>query len=227
MNNLIVKIPPIETNWGTKKEKQWYDPFKSEEEFYFNEFCKEMKEEGFIDEFWYEPFSILVSQKYTYEATEFLKTKSKKVERKLLDSHYYTPDFLISWSPKGGMPLTLNLDDSYYSFKNYFKSSDTALPLPFVGENGFTFIDVKPSFDQHNMTRLFSLNQKWIYEKYKIYVQKIIVKAPAPKSGKGKKFLFRDLWTPKSFLSTATGKKRKIWWEVRTIKEWKKERGLY
>lgn len=74
-------------------------------------------------------------------------------------------------------------------------------------------IETKGSFDKHNMIRLFSINQKWMMQKYGIYVQKII---PSK--------LFKSTFTPKRYLLTDSGiKSRKINHEVVLLEDYIKE----
>lgn len=75
------------------------------------------------------------------------------------------------------------------------------------------YIEIKPSFDSHNMTRLFTVNQKWVYAKYGIYVQKIVPEK-----------LFKQTFIPDRFLRTDSGKqKRKIKFKYVRISEYLKE----
>lgn len=89
-----------------------------------------------------------------------------------LREHNYKPDFIIKWSDDGS---------------KYF---------PSLGN----IWEVKGTFDYQNMTRLFKINQKWMYAKYGLYVTKI-----EPKK------LFKETFVPKRYLLTDTGKgERKI-----------------
>ena len=59
------------------------------------------------------------------------------------------------------------------------------------------------------MTRLFSINQKWMYSEHGIYIQKVIPQK-----------LFADTFTPKRYLMTdGGGQARKIKWDVKSLEE--------
>jgi hypothetical protein len=89
-----------------------------------------------------------------------------------LRAHEYTPDFDIYWDE----------DDLK---KAILKPTSGALSI----------VEVKPSFDAHNMTRLFKLNQKWVYQKYGIYVELVIPEK-----------LFEKTFCPDRFRYTDSGK---------------------
>jgi hypothetical protein len=72
-----------------------------------------------------------------------------------------------------------------------------------------TYIEVKPSYDFGNMTRLATINIKWVYQKYGIYIN--IAK---PKE------LFAKSFAPNKFLITSTGKARKLDYKPRTLYEY-------
>lgn len=91
-----------------------------------------------------------------------------------LRAHEYTPDFLISWSPGAINGLKL----------------DWKKDRPNLSE-----VEIKPSFDAHNMTRLFKLNQKWVYQKYGIYIELVIPEK-----------LFEKTFCPDRFKYTDSGK---------------------
>lgn len=62
--------------------------------------------------------------------------------------HIYTPDFSIE------------INDKY---KNLFPMQTMV-------------IDVKGAFAKHDGERSFRINQKWVYDKYKVYIHKVIPK---------------------------------------------------
>lgn len=120
----------------------------------------------------------------------------------LLHGHSYTPEFEVVWD--------------YPKAKDLFVwdfHSQSKFDKIFVGEKiqGYTtdfvtFIEVKPSFDQNNMERLFKLNQKWMWSKHKIFVNLIKVND-----------LFPETFTPKEYLTTPTGRVRVMKWKPKTL----------
>lgn len=91
------------------------------------------------------------------------KDNLKQRKKTLLNSHIYTCDYAVKWNPeyKG---VIFN-DASHLEVTPFFVANITD-----KGEY-ISYLEVKPEFDFNNMTRLFVINQKWVYEKYKIYVQ--------------------------------------------------------
>lgn len=134
----------------------------------------------------------------TYTVTTKLKTKTKIEEKKLniLREHWYTPEFKIVASVAG---------------EKLFKSiiNPEGLFFPKKPESWEIIIENKPKFDQNSMTRLFKINQKWVYAKYQEMVNLVIPE-----------LLFEQTFTPKEYLKTATGKQRKINFKVKTFEEW-------
>ena len=59
------------------------------------------------------------------------------------------------------------------------------------------------------MTRLATLNIKWLYQKYGIYTQVIIPER-----------IFKKTFTPKLMLKTKTGKDRKLNFIVRSLEDY-------
>lgn len=186
-----------------KKEQQYYNgiAIDSQEEIMAILYFEELIEAGYVEK---------LERAQTYPLSERLlncytqvvqmKTKAKEVEKQqvLLEEHVYTPEFMINWTHAGA---TLFVD-------RILKNSTKKLDASFIGSYK-TLIEVKPGFDQNNMTRLFKINQKWMWEKYQLYVNLI-----QPHK------LFEETFTPKAYLTTPTGKQRVIHWEVRSLEEY-------
>lgn len=95
----------------------------------------------------------------------------------VIREHSYTADFLLSWVD--GKP---------------FRNINTRKAL--IDDNSsLTWLEVKPSFDQNNMTRAFKINQKWVYDKYRIYVNLVIPEK-----------LFKQTFCPERYRLTDSGK---------------------
>ena len=138
-----------------KKEKPVYaaDGFRfdsrDEMDFYF--FIAEAAASGMIGAWSYHPQTIELSPKVTYFEQIRMKTKTKTVEHVLLNPCSYTPDFtLMLHGPRSWL------------LRPYFRSRSELI-----------WIDVKGAFSIHNDDVKFSLIKKWLYQRKKIYVQKI------------------------------------------------------
>lgn len=178
-----------------------YDSF---EELHFAYWLNELKEEGFITD-WSRtclPISLTDGLYHSFTETKILKTKTKQNEKRqvLLAPSVYTPDFNICWSAKAKGTFFVTL------------AHDGRIATPFIGKQEAdvysSLVEIKPLFDQNNMTRVFKNNQKFIWDKYKEYVNLIYVTE-----------LFEQTFTPKKYRLTPTGKPRKINWNPITLKQ--------
>lgn len=97
-----------------------------------------------VRDFFYQPHTFILSKKVTY--------MSGKKEKTLFQDHVYSPDFLIIWEPE------------YTKFRDEFK-------VPFGDEENMVYVDVKGSFNRNQ--RSFSIDQKWVYQKEKLYIYKL------------------------------------------------------
>jgi len=159
--------------------------FDSLEEQQFSWWMDELIEVGMIERYIHHPESILLSEAKQYHiAVPRKKTLAKIEPRELIKSHNYTSDFLIYWSDEA-INILVNDKDSIIENKS----------IPFLANSYFeglySIVEVKPDFDQNNMTRLFTINQKWVLEKYNVYIE--LCKLPS---------LFKKTFTPKKYLLT-------------------------
>ena len=176
-------------------------PIDSEEEYMFLLWAEELMEYGFITKIdRAESYNLSDKLVNTYTEEVVLKTKNKLVEKNqiLLNGHIYTPEFILHWTREG-----------FLRFNDFFDYPSTKFEKPFIGSNLISIVEIKPAFDQNNMTRLFKVNQKWMYEKYRIYVNQI-----EPHN------LFEKTFTPIAWLTTKTGKRRVIHHKIKTITEY-------
>jgi hypothetical protein len=93
----------------------------------------------------------------------------------------------------------------------------------------FSVIDVKGNFNQNDAWRRFSIDQKWVYQKYNIHVNKIIPMPRITKKGKASpaSALFMKTFLPQRILYTDKSlKERKINFKFRMIEDYLSEVGL-
>lgn len=185
-----------------KDKKKGYEPFKSWDEKYFWDWCKELSIYGGIIEAVYEPYPFILTEglynKYTVE--EKLKTKTRFIDKEqaLLRPSQYTPDFLIFWNDhmRNKLFQVLNEGKEITSF--------------FVGHqedhNAFSLVEIKPIFNFQSKETIFINNQKIVWEKYEKFVNLTKIEE-----------LFPVTFTPRSYLLTPTGKRRKLKWKDKKI----------
>jgi hypothetical protein len=180
------------------------DNFQSDEEFYMYLYLEELKSRELAD--------------YKYQSRSFTLFEGSKHKLKFKKGAItprdvsYTADFVITWHPQ--------LRSTLFSLA---RTNDEKTPFVAVEQNGFFFsiIDVKGSFAGKNNTSAvtFPLKQKWMLEKFGIYVQKII---PISKT----KGLFVDTFTPVKYLLTPTGKERKLHYKPLMINKYLEINGI-
>lgn len=134
--------------------------FASNEEFWVYRWLKEAERKSLVWNIVCQPGPFELAKRASVTIQEQLKTKTKNVDMFLFHPHAYTPDFSFF---VGGELL------------KYFK-----FPL---AKN--IVVDVKGSFNKFGDQKQFSINQKWMWDKYKIYVQKIVPET-----------LFKKTWVP-------------------------------
>lgn len=123
--------------------------FPSAEEMHMYQWLEEAQAHGIVRQFIHQPAPYVLSVAEKYDFKKQLKTKVKTVEKSLLNKHIYTADFAIY--------------------------TDHVMPLDKQFQNqGIIVIDVKGGFQQYDGQRSFSINQKWVYSKFGIYVHKVV-----------------------------------------------------
>lgn len=167
--------------------KHTYD---SAEELHFSWFLDELQQSGFIKRWVYQPKPFPLTPQVDYEFIKHLKTKDKTIRKLFLRSHNYQADFLIVWDKCSKGIFFDTKDDS------------DVMTFPFIIDKKKyrSIIDVKGGFNRNNTWRIFSIEQKWVWQKFQVYVQKIIPKE-----------LFKKTFTPQRYLFTdKNGQRRKF-----------------
>ena len=179
------------------------EKFRSKEEIYFSWWLDELIKEGVINSYKYEPHSFLLIEEHGYNWIDNTKKKPKEKSSTLLNSHSYTPDFLISWN---GFHKKLMWDLYHPDMSLTTKINKGKI----VSQKNRSWIDVKGSYNKHGGDRIFPIHQKMMFEKKKLYINKI-----EPKK------LFSRTFTPKKYIVTdGGGQLRKIDdWEPIPVKE--------
>lgn len=172
--------------------------FHSNEEKYFSWYLEELKGRRYIDNW----EKIEVSYELTDGLSHTYLKKMKRVEDKemvqtILSPSSYTPDFKIYWNKK-----------AYGIFVEDINNAKDKIKTPFICDSeGISIVETKGTFDMGNMTRLATLNIKFMYYRYNIYVN--LVKVPD---------IFKKTFTPDRYLMTdKTFKPRAIKYAVRSL----------
>lgn len=157
--------------------------FDSNEEKEFYIWMREAISHNLIEPVWgYQPRTFELFDKTTVPVVKTMKTKLKTVDKHLLHSHTYDPDFRLRFTQK--MRDLIGSDEYPYSFVGF----------KFIKTDVDIYIDIKGTFNKNK--RSFSIDQKWIYECYGIYVHEIV---PTK--------LFKATWCPEELRWTPKTKK--------------------
>jgi len=183
--------------------------FDSKEELYFYWWLEELKKNGYVNQIKHEPLAFLfpgLTTEYTDRSTK----KGTVKETVLISDSKYTCDFYIEWNQKArGLFYDLMIDNSKDK-PVYNKSIRKILAHDFTGKH-ISYIEIKPSFDKNNMTRLVKTKIAWTMDIHNVFVN--LIKIPD---------WFKYSFTPKRYLITDNTKKpRKIKYQVTTLDEFK------
>lgn len=186
--------------------------YDSVEEEIFVEWLKELQEAGFVLNYKYfrKHEGFCLSNEVQHNWIKNRNNKSISEIQVLLQSHYYTPDFYIIWAEKAyGYFIdyfTLNNEEKIDKSLIIAQSNNNSTLIP---QGIISIVDTKGSFQRHGGLTEFRINQKWIYDKYKLFVN--MVKVPE---------IFEKTFIPKSYLKTKTGKDRKINFKFKLLEEY-------
>lgn len=171
-----------------KSELEIFDPnlndvihLDSMEEWQVYNWVLELFELGVLKKYEYQPPEFNLTSKYQYVP---LFNNPKKREKSLLQSHIYTADFKLEFPIQYGELLS-----------KYFKISEQMVK----DDSIILYLDIKGTFQKNGGARTFSINQKLVYEKYGVYVQKVV-----PQD------LFKELGIPVRCLKGYKGRPSKI-----------------
>lgn len=179
------------------------EKFDSKEELYFKWFVEELLAYGVISSYKYHPKPFLLSSAADFEVHSKLKPANKPRVLSLFQDHEYTADWILNWTPKLRGILWEPISAIHYENIKYF---------PFLANYKkelslyYSVVDIKGTFTGlHNTTAVtFPLNQKWVWSKYNIYVNKVVTHPRVTKHGKNvpSNALFLTTFVPERFLLT-------------------------
>ena len=185
-----------------KREKIKEDgyEFDSHEEQHFYWWCRSLMDAGYIRAFHVEPESFNLTDPVIVEYVKPMKKVADKlIPEEIMKGNLYTCDALIKWTEKANGVFFLPIDSKVR------KKKGAALQYMIAHHDEYTcwhsYIEVKPIFDQNNMTRLAKNNIKHVYSKFGSFINLVIPEK-----------LFNKSFTPKRFLycNVNTSKKRKL-----------------
>lgn len=138
--------------------------FDSQEEYHFYHWLMEAEKKELVSDILYQPYKLELSPRFSVEYKKQLKTKTKICDKFLFHPHSYTPDFCFN---------------PFYGWLDQYFINTAYLGKITV------WVDVKGTFNRFGDSKQFSINQKWVYDKYEIYIEKIVPEK-----------LFKETWVP-------------------------------
>ena len=175
----------------------------SKEEMYFVWYLEELKDLGYIKDFrrsrTYQ-LGLPVTKKYIQP---MMRVEDKIKEQSISKGHSYTPDYIIWWEVESVGVLCTDLEDIFDKHKTKFICQRE-------GDQYYSTIEVKGTYDQNNNARITGISMKWLMSKLGIFVS--MVKVPT---------IFEQTFTPHRYhLTDKTMKPRKISWVTKTIDQY-------
>ena len=152
--------------------------FDSFEEYCFSVWLLKLCKMGLVTDIVYQPSSFILSSRQSKQAIKQLKTKTKTIDKFLLHPHKYTADFR-------------------------FRGSGEYLEDMEFDKDGYYWVDVKGSFAggfRNSSAITFPINRKWVYERYGIFINKVIPEK-----------LFKKTFIPRDIAYGKSGKLLKKW----------------
>lgn len=202
--------------------------YRSFIELYFSYYLNELKESGFVENWWYEVDTFKLSDPIKGTYFKELKSKVKVEEYHLLREASLTADFTIKWNINSvGLFL-------FWPIK-LIQCKITDIPFhigKLANDNVlWSYVETKGNNESSTSSSIsFAYTQKWVYQLHGIFIQKI-----KPFGYKRqRKILFQDTFTPKKVIELEVyvndckwGKRgeSKLHYPVRTLEEYLKLRG--
>lgn len=193
---------------------------ESESEIMIIDWLFELKEKGLIHSIERSPELIIsrgLDNRYVKHTQMKTKVKEESKNQVILPPHHYTPEFTVQWYNRTPKALAWPISDIGIRklegalFGHSFPIViDPSINNPLHQNGLITYIEVKPSFDYQNMSRLFRVNQQWVWESRKMYINLL-----EPIS------LYKATFTPVNYLKTRKTKtEREIKWKIITCDEY-------
>jgi hypothetical protein len=169
--------------------------FKSNEEWYFYSWLKELEDLGFVFSIEYEPDPFLLTEgKKVFWRKQNVKGKQSNRPATVRRPLQYTTDFKVVFANQADGIFTFNTSGVYTKKPLFYSSTDTL------------YFEVKPSYNFQNMNRSVKDRIAWTCDLHDVDIE--LVK---PES------LFKKSFYPSSYFYTDSGNLR--WKKVNGIKQ--------
>ena len=198
----IVSVNKYTEDWFPQIE---LEDLQSMEELYFLWWLCDLKDEGYVEDAWYEEDAFVLGKGYEKSYIKRMKTKEKVEEESVLPSTVYTPDFKIKWTEKARGVF-------YHDLVSEEKLTHGRKPKYSIGADLVSYIEIKPNFDFNNMTRYVKIKINWLFQATGVFVN--LVKVPQ---------IFKDTFVPDRYFLTDEGKRtRQIKFKTKRLQDYEK-----
>lgn len=168
--------------------------YKSLEEVYFAAYLEELRINGFISSFHYEKHTFELTDSVSIPYLKQLKTKVVSKDEHILAKTSLTSDFTIYWNDKAS--------NIFFLDKSPIRNVKR---IPFRVDNNLKIseVEIKAINESNTSSSIsFPVKQKWVYDKHKIFIQKI-----KPFDPKNVKSLFTLTFYPEFVINDLTYKR--------------------
>jgi len=180
------------------------EDFKSDIEFYFHLYCKELEVAGFIKEYFYEANTFDLCEPYSRKYLVQGKNKVIEKEEFLLHKSSITADFTIFWTEKARNIFYLDVTIPIIVLAK-------TIPFRLAKEDGYklaTFVETKGMSESSTSSSVsFPLKQKQLVKDKQIFIQKIKPFSPI----NGSNSLFEATFTPRKVVDLEIYKRDCKW----------------
>lgn len=175
--------------------------YDSKEERYFSYYVDELLEAGYLVSAEYHPTTFELCSETTVLARTTKRNKSVDKSIKLTGKHVYTADWELRWNPQISHKMYWSDLGDKSLFYSYEVINEDSLEVDYY----MSLVDVKGGFNgkNNNSAVTFPINQKWVMDKFGIFVQKIVVSTD-------KKSIFAKTFTPRKVVEEEVYKKDNI-----------------
>ena len=195
----------------SRLDRSWNNiQLDSDEEYLFLCWYEEAEELGLVSNLIRQPEYELSGRVSETRRFPSKKNPDRTVDRFLLHPHSYKADFLfdvkVEDDGRGNMiPSVSRVCDVRYQ--------DGLIPYKGADDTYACVVDIKGGFANHRSRNssdvTFPVNQKWVYDKYGILVNKVVI---SPRNG-----FFSRYWAPECAFTTAKGRPSIVYRSCRKV----------
>lgn len=160
-----------------------------------------LRKKGYVSSVRRSP-SFLLCDAVVNNYAQQLKRGSKSVQQTITKGHTYTPDYIIIFTERALGKFVWDIESSDRWYRNLMVGHKTQ-------DGIMAYVEVKPDYDRNNTTAKAVNDMKWVYQKYRLFVNLF---KPNDR--------FEKTFCPEEYIFTQRGDKRKLHFKPRTISEY-------